>query len=263
MHAQKKIDKTMEAQTASLLKDIILMEMKKVVENTGVEIILLTSVDGRIFSSIIPPTLSPVQFHMFNLLRQNIPSICSQLKSENLVEAVQVYENGTMFITGVGKNLFLASIKTGKTSSSENMEISRKLAQGACVLEYLATQRPTDESALESLPEEIRNEIKRLSRQLFVERFDQTRQYKKNMEILNMIKEKLATVVGVGAVNEIVELTFNELGTSAPYMNDRLWLTFMERLIKEHVKKLSGEIVADECYKTWIPEIEKKLKMFV
>ncbi|MGC9061028.1 MAG: hypothetical protein ACP5JR_07365, partial [Thermoplasmata archaeon] len=117
--------------------------------------------------------------------------------------------------------------------------------------------------SVEKLPEEIKNEIKQLTRQLFVERFEQTRQYKKNMEILGLIKEKLAGVVGVGAVNEIIELTFNEMGTSAPYMNDALWIAFLERLIKEHVKRLNGEIVAEECYKTWIPEIERKLRMFV
>ncbi|MEM3396189.1 MAG: hypothetical protein QW620_07350 [Thermoplasmata archaeon] len=259
----KKIEKTMEAETASLLKDIILMEMRKLAETTGVEIMLFVGVDGRNFSSIIPPSLTPLQFHMFNLLKQNIPSICSQLKNENLIESIQIYENGTIYITGVGRNLFLASVKTGSVNFNESVEISKKLASGAIVLEYLTSQKPTDEKSLEKLPEDVRAEIKQLTRQLFVERFEQTRQYKKNMEILAYIKEKLATVVGVGAVNEIVELTFNEMGTSAPYMNDTLWLAFVERLIKEHVKRLSGEIVAEECYKTWVPEIEKKLKMFV
>lgn len=259
----KKIEKTMEAETASLLKDIILMEMRKLAESTKAEIMLFVGVDGRNFASIIPSTLNPLQFHMFNLLKQNIPSICSLLKNENLKESIQIYENGTIYITGVGRNLFLATVKTGNVEFTESVEISRKLASGAIVLEYLTSQKPTDDKALEKLPENVRAEIKQLTRQLFVERFEQTRQYKKNMEILAYIKEKLATVVGVGAVNEIVELTFNELGTSAPYMNDKLWLTFLERLIKEHVKRLSGEIVAEECYKTWVPEIERKLRMFV
>ncbi|MGC9061029.1 MAG: hypothetical protein ACP5JR_07370, partial [Thermoplasmata archaeon] len=131
----KKMDKTMEAETASLLKDIISMEMRKLAETTGIEIMLFIGVDGRTFSSIIPPALTPIQFHMFNLLKQNIPSICSQLRAENLVESIQIYANGTLFITGVGRNLFLASIKTGNLSFNENMEISMKLKNGAMVLE--------------------------------------------------------------------------------------------------------------------------------
>jgi len=63
--------------------------------------------------------------------------------------------------------------------------------------------------------------------------------------------------------DELLTLTFNELGTTAPYMNDKLWMMFAEKLINEHIKRASGDLVADECYKTWIPELQQKLKTFV
>jgi len=96
-----------------------------------------------------------------------------------------------------------------------------------------------------------------------VERFDQTKQYRKNTEILEFIKKKLADVVGVGAVDEIITVTFNELGTSAPYMTDQLWRIYLEKVIQKHVRAMSGEIMADECYRTWMPELDKKLRSFV
>jgi hypothetical protein len=55
----------------------------------------------------------------------------------------------------------------------------------------------------------------------------------------------------------------NELGTSAAYMKDSDWLKFVERVIDHHIKARSGDIVADKCRKTWVPEVERKLKSFV
>jgi hypothetical protein len=79
-----------------------------------------------------------------------------------------------------------------------------------------------------------------------VEKFDQTRGFKKNMEILALLKKKLAQVVGVGNVDEIITLTFNELGTSAKYITDEQWMQFTEKVINEHIRKLGGDMVADK-----------------
>ena len=41
------------------------------------------------------------------------------------------------------------------------------------------------------------------------------------------------------------------------------WMTFLEKVIDDHVSRLSSDITAEECKRTWIPEIEAKLKSFV
>jgi hypothetical protein len=55
----------------------------------------------------------------------------------------------------------------------------------------------------------------------------------------------------------------NEMGTSPAYMKDNDWLKFVDRIIEAHIRVKGGEIVAEECKKTWIPEVERKLKSFV
>ena len=83
------------------------------------------------------------------------------------------------------------------------------------------------------------------------------------MELLKFLKQKISSVVGIGAVDEIVTVTMNEMGTSPAYMKDQDWLKFVDRIIETHIKTRGGDLVAEECKRTWVPEVERKLKSFV
>jgi hypothetical protein len=131
------------------------------------------------------------------------------------------------------------------------------------VLNHILEVKPITEEAMVDYPEEVSGELKKLSRLLFKEQFEHTREYKKNVEILNFLKKKIESVVGVGVVDEIVTLVLNELGTAPAYMNDKQWRAFLDKVISEHIRDRCGEIVTDEVQRTWVPELERKLKSFV
>jgi hypothetical protein len=263
MVTQKRIDKRMEAETVVQLKYMLEMELKRIKELNEVDIIMFIGIDGRIFSSLIPPVLNAPQFRLLNLVKGNLTSICSQLKAENLKFSIQQYKTGTLIISGVGNNCFLASIFTKPLEmSSIGVTVSR-IINGSTVLNHLFELKPIKPEVLAGYNKEVAEELEKLTRQLFVEKFDETREYKRNMELLKFIKKKIGSVLGIGAVDEIVTVTLNEMGTTPPYMKDKDWLTFIQMIIDKQIKKASGDIVADECRRTWIPEIERKLKSFV
>ncbi len=259
----KKMDKTLEAEDVTLLKHMLNMELKHLQEENDIDIMMFVGVDGRVFASLIPPQLTPPQFFMLNLMKAKKPYICGQLKNENLTLAIEKYREGALIITGIGDNAFLASLFAKEVDPTAMDDIVKRLLTGSAVLKHVFELRRMDESTLNSLPEDVAAELRRLSRQLFVEQFEHTRKYRRNMEILEFIRKKVAETVGVGQVDEIITLTFNEMGTSAAYMTDRLWSMFMEKVIENHIRKLRGDIMADECLKTWIPELDQKLRSFV
>ncbi len=261
--AEKKMEKTLEAKTATLLKYMLDMELQRIKDRVGGDMVFFVGVDGRIFASTLPEDMSHAQFYMFNLIRDMLPSICSQLRNENLQFSFQHYPEGTIFISGVGKNAFLAVVRTAETEPEKIPLYINELIKAGKVLLHIFEQKPMDPTYLEKLEPEVGEELKTLARQLFVEQFEQTRGYRKNMKILEWIKKKLEETLGVGAVEEVITMTFNELGTSAPYMTDKLWPIFLEKIIQGPIREARGDIVADECYKTWMPELELKLKSFV
>jgi hypothetical protein len=173
------------------------------------------------------------------------------------------YAEGNMFISGVGSNAFLLAIDAKDISNKELEEKLNTLEHTSMVVKHIYELKPLNEKDLADYPVEVKTELETLGRQLFKERFTQTKDYKKNVEILEMISAKLATVVGKGAVQEVVDMTFNEMGLRLSNMEKRTWMMFLETVIKKHISRLSGSIVADECLRTWIPEIEMKLRSFV
>jgi len=259
----KKMDKTLEAEDVTLLKHMLNMELRHMQQENDIDILMLIGVDGRIFASLIPPQLTPQQFFMLNMIKAKKPNICGQLKQENLSLAIEKYREGLIIITGVGKNAFLASLFARDLDPTAMDDTVKKLLTGSAVLRHVFELGRMDSATLSKLPDEVAAELKKLSRQLFVEQFEHTRKYKKNTEILEFIRKKLSETVDIGQVDEIITLTFNEMGTSAPYMTDRLWGMFMEKVIENHIRKLRGDILADECIRTWIPELERKLRSFV
>jgi hypothetical protein len=263
MVERKKIDKRMEAETVVQLKHMLEMELKRIQERDGIDILMFVGIDGRVFASLIPPILDPVQFRFLNLVKGNLTYLCQQLSGENLQVSVQQYGYGTIVISGVGANCFLASI-FGKPLSIDSMgPVINNIVNGSKVLNHLFELRPITQEAMEGYDKDVADELSKLTRQLFVEKFDETREYKRNMELLDFLKKKIGSVVGIGAVDEIITVTMNELGTSAAYMKEKDWKKFIEVVIDKHIKERSGDIVADECRNTWVPEVERKLKSFV
>jgi len=262
--SQKKVlDRRLEAENVTLLKHLLAMELRRLKDEMGCDMIFFMGVDGRTFSSQVPFQLNTKQFYLFNLLKANLPHLCDQLAAENLRIAIEQYKEGTFLISGVGDSAFMAMAFTKPILPTDFQGLINSAIKGSTVIKHILELKPIKEEALKQYPKEVGDELRKLSRLLFVERFDQTKQYRKNTEILNFIKKKLSEVVGVGAVDEIVTVTFNELGTSAPYMTDQLWRIFLEKVIRTHVKRISGDIMADECYRTWMPELDEKLKSFV
>ena len=260
---RKTLDRRLEAENVALLKHLLSMELKRLKDESGCDMIFLMGVDGRTFSSVIPRDLNAKQFYMLNLLKANMQHICGQLRRENLRIAIEQYKEGTVVIAGVGDNAFMTLEFSRPIVPADFQNIVSTSMKGSTVMKHILELKPINEDILNKYPKDVADELRKLSRLLFVERFEQTKQYKKNMEILQFIKDKLKDVVGVGAVDEIITLTFNEIGTSAPYMTDQLWRMFLEKAIQKHVKAMSGEIMADECYRAWMPELDKKLRSFM
>ena len=263
MVEKKKIDKRMEAKTVVQLKHMFEMELRQIREDNGIDMLMFVGIDGRIFASIIPPILDPIQFKFLNLVKGNLNSVCSQLKGDKMQVNIQQYEFGSVVISGVGDNSFLASVFTTPLAIESMGPSITNIMNGSIVLNHLFAQHPITPETIGDYNKEVQEELTRLTRQLFVEKFEETRGYKRNMELLKFLKQKIGSVVGIGAVDEIVTVTMNELGTNAAYMKEKDWLRFVELVIDNHVKQRSGDIVADECRKTWIPEVERKLKSFV
>ncbi len=263
MANQKTIDKRMEASTVVQLKHMLEMELKRIKKNNNIDMIMFIGIDGRIFSSLIPQLLDAPQFKLLNLVKGNLPYICGQLKAENLTISIQQYKHGSVIISGVGKNCFLVSILSKPVELDNIGPTVSSIINGSTVLNHLFELRPITPEAMADYEKEVSEELAKLTRLLFVEKFDETREYKRNMELLKFIKKKIGSIMGIGAVDEVVTLTLNEMGTTPAYMKEKDWLTFVQMIIDNHIKRTSGDIEADKCRTTWIPEIERKLKSFV
>ncbi len=257
------IKKTLEAENVGLLKYMLEIELRRLCEESPIELVIFMGVDGRIFSSWIPDMLETPQHSMLHLVRSNLQSICAQLRAENMKLSVQQYRQGTMFISGVGSDAFLLSIVTRDVDITQLESLLKPIIKASMVVKHIFKQRPLSDDILTEYPEDVAEELRKLSRLLFKERFIHTKEYQKNMEILEMIREKIQSVVGKGPVEEIVTLTFNEMGVRPANMERHLWMIFLEKVISGHISRLAGEIVADQCMKTWISAVERKLRSFV
>ena len=261
--AKKRIDKTLDAENVMLLKHLLEMELRRLREDNGIDIVLFIGVDGRTFASQIPNELSAPQYRLLNIIKGNLPHICGQLYAENLRFSIQQYKSGTVIITGVGDNAFLASLLAKEIDLTNMQGIVKNLLKSSTVIKHVFELRPLTAEAMQGYDEEVIGELKKLSRLLFVEKFEDTRSFKRNQELLADMKKKIGGVAGVGKVEEIITLTFNEMGTTFAYMTNDQWMVFLKKVIEDHIRKVSGDLVADECVRTWIPELERKLKSFV
>ncbi len=260
---QKKLEKTMEAEDVTLLRYLVDLCLRELQKEGGIDMVLFVGVDGRIFASQVPGDLTPQQYYLLNIFKSNLYHICNQLKSKNLRVIMEQYAQGSMIISSVGDYAFLASIISRELGYEDVQRVIKAVLKWSVIVNHVFQLKPMKGRTVEGYPEEIQKELKRLSRKLFVDHFSHTKQYRKNMEILQYLKKRISEVLGVGMADEVVVLTFNELGTTAPYMTDALWRRFVEIVIERHIRPMRGDVIADETYRTWMSELERKLRSFV
>ncbi len=257
-----KVDKTMEAESVGLLKHMLDTELARVRKENGFDLVLFLGVDGRIFASDVPWTLDARQYHLLNLVKGNLGNICGQLSGQNLRLSVQQFDAGTVVISGVGDKAFLVFLSTKPLEISEMQGLLNNVKNASAVMKHLLDQRGTSEADVSAYSPEVARELRALSRALFVEKFDETREYKRNMEVLAFLRGKVQAAVGMGPLQEIMTMAFNEVGTTAAYMTDRHWDRFLELVIAE-VARIAGEPAAETARREWAPEVRRLLKSFV
>jgi len=253
----------MEAENVSQLKYMLEMELGNLREKTDIDLALFIGVGGRIFATSIPDDLRPDQYRLLSTFKGNLSNLCSKLKGEDLEVSIERWKSGMAIVSAVGDSSFLASLLTQKSEISEMGSILDDVLDASTVLKHIFEQKDFTDESIDSYSENVQKELNRLSRQLFVERFTHTKSYKKNEEILEFMKEKIKKAVGVGQVDQIVSVTFNEMGTSAPYMQDDMWYDFLEKVIDDNIRSIVGDIQAEQYKKRWKKELEKKLKSFL
>ncbi len=258
----KKLEKTMEAKDVTMLRSLIHLALEKLMKEAKLDIILFVGVDGRIFDSIIPEELNAREYYLLNIFKSNLHKICSQLKSKNMMVSIEQYGEGFFIISQVGDSSFLASMVINETGYEELQNLLKSVMKWSKIVNHIFQLKPLSGREVDQYPDEIKKEFHSLSRQLFIEKFAYTKQYRKNQKILEYLKKELSTVVGVGMVDEVLTLTFNEVGTAVQYMTDDLWPIVIERISKK-ITDLRGGIVADEYYKKWMEDVEKIIRSFV
>ncbi len=260
---KKELDRRMEAENVSQLKYMLEMELDRLRDRTDIDINLFIGIDGRIFSSSIPAELEPEQYRLLSTFKSNLSHLCGKLKGEDMEISLERWKNGMGIVAAVGENAFLSSIMSKKSEIKETSALIEEVLVATQVLDHIFEQRPMTEEVLSEYPEAVREELQKLSRQLFVERFKHTRSYQKNMKILEFIKNKLEKTIGVGQVDQIVSVTFNKLGTSAPYMDDETWFKFLDMVVEDNLRDIIGDVQAEEYNKLWKMELERKLKKYL
>lgn len=262
MAAKGKSAKTMGAESVTLLRHMLEMELAKLREDNEFDVVIFMGVDGRIFSSSIAADLSPAQYSLMNLVKANLVHICGQLGSRNMQFSIQQYEAGTVYITGVGEKAFLLMFHTKPFELPKMTARAQSILVGSSVLKHLFDLRPISEAAMKGYPEAVVTELRRLTRRLFVDKYEESAEYKRNMDLLAFLREKLTVLTGVGAAQEILQLSLSEIGTPAKFMKVNQWNAVFERVIAR-VREQAGDIAAEKAAADWKAEFERKLRTFV
>ncbi len=257
-----KVEKTMDAESVGLLSHMIQTALDRARVEFGFDIVMFLGIDGRMFSSSVPDRLDSRQYELMNVVKENLPQICSQLARKNLTLSIQSYETSYIIITGVGDKAFLVFLATSGLDVADLGPITKRVLNSALVVRHIMELKPLTIEATKDYEEEVATELRKLSRLLFVEKFDTTRQYRKNSEVHNYLRGELGKVMDKGLLDEVVTMAYNEVGTSSSYMTDRQWQTLID-IILEEVRKLCGDVVADRCSRKWRPEVEQLLRSFV
>ncbi|WP_235856308.1 hypothetical protein [Methanolobus halotolerans] len=248
-----------DLEDVSLLKFALVSQLKRTYKDSEVDVLLFAGADGRIYASYIPDSIGPKIFELTNLISHNLLHVSQQL-AMGLRQSVIEYDFGTVIFSSVGKGALLISLFTGKADLSEDMgkiEVSRQ------VIQHIFEQRPMTGDQLSSYSEEVASELRELSKIVFNEMYTQSSEYKKNMQILADIKEKITGVMGRGEVEQVLAMAFNEIASSPKWMTKDLWPLLVEMIIRDQIRPLHGDYVADMCEAEWMPDIKHKLESFV
>jgi len=256
------VDKTMGAETAGHLKHLLETELKRAREENDLNIAMFLGVDGRIFSSSIPNQLDPRQYRLLNLLKGNLAHICNQLGGQNMMMSVQQFEAGTIIISGVGDRAFLVFLTAKPVEITKMQGVLANVVKTSIVVRHLFESKPITPAVLATYDEAVALELKRLTRILFVEKFGETKEFKKNKEIAQYLQARLGALVGPGPLQEIVTMAYNEVGTTAPYMTAAHWDQFVS-IVTEKVRDLRGDTVTAKAEKEWRAYLKQVLTSFV
>ena len=261
--AKGKTEKTLEAESVTLLKHMLEMELRKVREDNAFDVVLFMGVDGRIFSSSIPTELTPTQYRLLNLVKGNLVHICGQLGSQNMKFSLQQYDSGTVVISGVGEKAFLVMFTAKPLDLAKMQEQAQAVLLGSSVVKFLFEMRPMSEAQLAAQPEAVAVELKRLTRRLFVEKYEETADFRRNMEVLKFLQARLGEALGgPGPAQEILQLAFSEVGAAAKFMKEDQWLALFEKVVTR-IREAGGEVAGDKALREWGPELRRLLKSFV
>lgn len=256
------VDKTMGADTVGHLKLLLETELRRAREENDLGISLFLGVDGRIFSSSIPNQLDPREYRLLNLLKGNLAHLCSQLSGQNMMMSVQQFEAGTIIISGVGERAFLVFLTVKPVEITKMQGILANVVKTSIVVRHLFESRPITPQILAEYDEAVAAELKKLTRILFVEKFAETKDAKKNKEIAQYLQAKLGAHVGPGPLQEIVPMAYNEVGTTAPYMTPAHWERFVSILL-DRLREIKGDTVAVKAEKEWRAYLKQILGSFV
>jgi predicted regulator of Ras-like GTPase activity (Roadblock/LC7/MglB family) len=257
-----RVDKTMEAETVGHLKLLLETELRRCREENELDIAMFLGVDGRIFASSIPNELSPREYRLLNLLKGNLAHICNQLNGQNMMMSVEQFEAGTVIISGVGDRAFLVFLTTKPVEITKMQGVLANVVKTSIVVRHLFEERPITPEILARYDEAVATELKRLTRILFVEKFEETKEFKKNKEIDAYFRRKLGALVGPGPLEEILTLSYNEVGTSTAYMTRNPWSQFLS-LVVEKLRQLRGDAVAEKAEREWKAYLNEVLSSFV
>lgn len=248
-----------DLEDVSLLKFALTAQLKRMYETSDVDVLLFAGVDGKIYASYIPENIGAKIFELTNLITGNLLHVSKQLEI-GLVQSVIEYGFGTVIFSSVGRGTLLISLFTKKVDLTENM---KKIDITREVMQHVFEQRPMSSEQLSRYPDEVSGELRLLAKSVFNEMYTQSSEYKKNMEILDDIKERIETVMGHGEVDQVLSMAFNEIASSAKWMTEDMWILLVEMIIDKQIRPLHGDYVADMCQAEWIPDIKRKLEAFV
>ncbi|WMW23160.1 hypothetical protein RE476_04845 [Methanolobus mangrovi] len=248
-----------DLEDVSLLKFALVAQLKRTHQSSDVDVLLFAGADGKIYASYIPDSIGPKIFELTNLISHNLLHVSQQL-AMGLRQSVIEYDFGTVIFSAVGRGALLISLFTGRADLSENMG---KIEIAKHVMQHIFEQRPMTAEQLATYPEEVADELRVLSKIVFNEMYTQSSEYKKNMEILADIKVKITGVMGRGEVEQVLAMAFNEIASSPKWMTEDLWPLLVEMIIRDQIRPLHGDYVADICEAEWIPDIKHKLESFV
>lgn len=255
--------KSLEAEDVTLLKQVLQLELDALRADAGVDVVFLMGVDGRIFASSIPRKLAQNQYRLLERAKQQVPQIAATLKKQRMKLQIQTYEEGAVVIAESGPGAFIAAVKVDHGSMKGMDPVIRRTEIACQAVAHILKEKGFADEDLRGYSEELKSELKSLSYRLFRDAYDTTKGARKNRDIAQFLRRKIKDRLGAGLVDEVMSLTYNELGTTERFMNNELWQRFVELVVEKHVRRLSGDIVADVCRRTWSKDVGRMSESFV